>query len=121
MLNISGTKSTMSGGDYGGLVTVYAIAQLSIHDRVRYEKYVAAFMPVLVKYGGRLLAADEQPDVIEGEWSGHKVIVLAFPDRDTFTAWATSAEYQEISKDRIAATDGVVLLVRGTASLTQGQ
>jgi uncharacterized protein (DUF1330 family) len=38
---------------------------------------------------------------------------MTFPDRDTFTTWATSAEYHEISKDRIAATDGVVLLVRG--------
>jgi len=53
--------------------------------------------------------------VIEGQWSGDKVILMAFPDRDTFTAWVASAEYQEISKDRVAATDGVVLLVRGLA------
>jgi uncharacterized protein (DUF1330 family) len=48
-----------------------------------------------------------------GDWSGDKVIVLAFPDRATFTTWLTSPEYREISKDRIAATEGVVLLVRG--------
>jgi len=30
---------------------------------------------------------------------------MAFPDRDTFTTWATSPEYQEISKDRVAATE----------------
>jgi uncharacterized protein (DUF1330 family) len=47
-------------------VTVYAIAALSIHDRLRYDRYVAVFMPVLLKYGGRLLAADERPDVVEG-------------------------------------------------------
>jgi uncharacterized protein (DUF1330 family) len=94
-------------------MTVYAIAQLAIHDRVRYDRYVAAFMPVLIKYGGRLLAADERPVVVEGEWGGDKVIVMAFPDRDTFTTWAASPEYQEISKDRVAATEGVVLLVRG--------
>jgi uncharacterized protein (DUF1330 family) len=94
-------------------VTVYAIAQLTIHDRVRYDRYVAAFMPVLVKYGGRLLAADERPHVAEGQWSGDKVVVIAFPDRDTFTTWLTSPEYQEIAKDRIAASEGVVLLVRG--------
>ena len=41
---------------------------------------------------------------------------MAFPDRDTFSRWATSEEYLEISKDRVAATDGVVLLVRGLAS-----
>jgi len=100
---------------YRGLVTVYAIAQITIHDRASYDRYMNAFMPVLTRYGGRLLAADEQPKVIEGQWSGDKVILMAFPDRDTFTAWAASAEYQEISKDRVAATDGVVLLVRGLA------
>ena len=94
-------------------MTVYAIAQLSIHDRVRYDRYVAAFMPVLMKYGGRLLAADERPEIVEGQWSRDKVIVVAFSDSDTFRTWVTSAEYRDISKDRLAATEGVVLLVRG--------
>jgi len=98
---------------YRDPVTVYAIAQISIHDRPRYQRYAAAFMPILVKYGGRLLAADEHPEVVEGEWTGSKVIMMAFPDRDTFTRWAESPEYSEISVDRVAATDGVVLLVRG--------
>jgi uncharacterized protein (DUF1330 family) len=94
-------------------VTVYAIAQLSIHDRDGYGRYVAAFMPVLQQYGGRLLVADERPEVVEGQWTGDKVVVVAFPDRDALTAWATSPEYRQISKDRLAATDGVVLAVRG--------
>jgi len=96
-------------------VTVYAIAQLSIHDRARYQRYVAAFMPVLAKYGGRLLAADEHPEVTEGQWDRHKVVLLAFPDREAFTTWATSPEYREISEDRLAAADTIALLVRGMA------
>ena len=102
-------------GRYGDTVTVYAIAQLSIHDRARYGRYMAAFMPVCAKYGGRLLAADEHPGVVEGQWSGDKVVLLEFPDRDTYTAWANSPEYQEIAKDRLAAAETVVLLVRGLA------
>jgi uncharacterized protein (DUF1330 family) len=96
-------------------VTVYAIAQLSIHDRVRYDGYMAAFMPVFAKYGGRLLAADEHPRLVEGQWSGDKVVLMEFPDREAFTAWAGSPEYQEISKDRVAAAECVVLVVRGLA------
>jgi hypothetical protein len=30
-------------------MTVCAIAQISIHDRPRYEKYVAGFVPILGK------------------------------------------------------------------------
>jgi uncharacterized protein (DUF1330 family) len=96
-----------------GRVTVYAIAQLTIHDRARYDRYVAAFMPVLTKYGGRLLAADDQPEVVEGQWGGGRIIVLSFPDRETFTTWASSPEYRAIAVDRVAAADGPVLLLRG--------
>lgn len=94
-------------------MAVYAIAQLSIHDRERYQRYVAGFMPILIKYGGRLLATDESPEVLEGQWDRHKIIVLAFPDRDSWQRWAMSEEYQEIAKDRIASTEGPILLVHG--------
>ncbi|MFF5234925.1 DUF1330 domain-containing protein [Dactylosporangium sp. NPDC000521] len=94
-------------------MTVFAIAQISVHDRPRYERYVAQFMPVLKQYGGRLLAADERATVVEGAWPHDKLILMAFEDRAAFERWARSPEYQEISKDRVAATEGVVLLVDG--------
>ncbi|MCW3840571.1 DUF1330 domain-containing protein [Micromonospora yasonensis] len=94
-------------------MTVFALAQIAIHDRQRYDRYVAAFMPVLIKYRGRLLAADESPQVVEGAWPYQKVILMAFDTREDFEAWSTSPEYREISRDREAATDGVVLLVDG--------
>jgi uncharacterized protein (DUF1330 family) len=42
-------------------MTVYALAQISIHDRARYDRYVDRFMEVFQKFEGRLLAADEAP------------------------------------------------------------
>ncbi|GAA0970979.1 DUF1330 domain-containing protein [Actinocorallia libanotica] len=94
-------------------MTVYAMAQISIHDRERYNSYAARFMDVLLGYGGRLLAADERPEVIEGDWPYGKVVLMSFKDREAFEKWAYSAEYQEISKDRVAATTGVVILAKG--------
>lgn len=94
-------------------MTVYVIAQITIHDRAAYDRYLAGFMPVLIQYGGRLLVADEAPEVVQGDWSGSKVIVLSFGDRETYERWANSEEYRRISVDREAGTEGVVLLVRG--------
>lgn len=94
-------------------MTVYAIAQLTIHDQARYQRYVDAFMPVLAKYGGRLLAADEHPEVTEGQWDGDKVVLMAFPDREMFMTWLASPEYLRIAGDRLAAADTTGLLVRG--------
>ena len=95
-------------------MTVYALVQLRIHDRDSYDRYQARFMPILQKYKGRLLAADESPRVLEGEWwDRNKVVLMAFDDKDAFKAWASSPEYTDISKDRKAGADAVVLLVKG--------
>jgi len=95
-------------------MTVYALAQLRIHDRVPYERYMSRFMPVLTKYNGRLLAADETPRVLEGQWwDRNKIVLMAFADTAAFRAWASSPEYTEIAADRKAGADAVVLLIQG--------
>lgn len=96
-------------------MTVYAIAQISITDRDRYNSYLGRFMEVFGRFNGRLLAADANPDVVEGHWDREKVILMSFPDTESFYAWARSAEYQEIAIDRKAGSAGVVLLAKGLA------
>ncbi|GKX34047.1 MAG: hypothetical protein MnENMB40S_16650 [Rhizobiaceae bacterium MnEN-MB40S] len=101
-------------------MTVLAIAQISIHDRDRYKRYADRFLPTLGQYGGRLLAADEHPEVVEGELFCEKLIVLSFPSRDAFQAWVTSEQYREIAIDRLASTTGNVLLVQAIDPLERG-
>jgi uncharacterized protein (DUF1330 family) len=96
-------------------VTVYAIAQLRFTDRAAYDRYQMRFMDVFRRYRGTLLAADEHPQVVEGSWDREKVVLMSFTDRDEFRSWSESAEYHEISKDRDAGADTVVLLVEGLA------
>jgi len=94
-------------------MSVYAIAQLKITDRATYDRYQAKFMGVMKRFQGRLLAADESPKVLEGKCERDKVVLLSFPDEAAFQQWADSPEYQEISKDRKAGSEAVVLLVKG--------
>ncbi len=96
-------------------MTVYAIAQLRFIDRAAYDRYQARFMEVFNRHPGTLLAADESPQVVEGHWDREKVVLMSFPDEAAFRAWAESPEYQEISKDRRAGADTVVLLAKGLA------
>jgi uncharacterized protein (DUF1330 family) len=94
-------------------MTVYVVARIRIHDRDRYDRYAAAFMPVLIQYGGRLLAADEAPVRLEGAWGAEKLNIIAFPDEEAARRWMYSDEYRAIAVDRLAASEGDVLLVRG--------
>jgi len=94
-------------------MSVYAIAQLKITDRATYNRYQAKFMGVMNQFQGRVLVADEKPQVIEGEWERDKVVLLSFPNEKAFREWVESPEYQEISKDRKSGSEAVVLLVKG--------
>lgn len=94
-------------------MTVFAVAQLRFHDRPAYDRYQARFMEVFRRFAGQLLSADERPQVVEGEWTFQKLVLMAFPDEDAFRAWADSPEYQEISRDRRAGAETTVLLVAG--------
>ena len=100
-------------------MTVYAIAQLRFTDRAAYDRYQARFMEVFRRHPGTLLAADESPRVIEGEWDREKVVLMSAPtkspDEAAFRAWSESPEYRSISEDRHAGADTVVLLVNGLA------
>jgi uncharacterized protein (DUF1330 family) len=94
-------------------VTAYVLAQLSIRDRARYDRYAAAFLLTLKAFAGRLLAADEGPAVLEGDWARDKLVLIAFPDAAAAHAWAASPAYQAIAPDRLAGADAVVLLAQG--------
>jgi uncharacterized protein (DUF1330 family) len=94
-------------------MTVYAIAQLRFTDRPAYDRYQQRFMAVFSGFRGTLLAADERPQVVEGDWDREKVVLMSFPDEAEFRRWSESPQYQDISKDREAGSDSVVLLVKG--------
>jgi len=92
---------------------VYVVVQLKMIDRSVYDRYQVRFFDVFRKFNGRLLSADEHPAVLEGEWDRDKLVLMSFPDEAAFRAWSDSPEYREISRDRKAGADGIVLLAKG--------
>jgi uncharacterized protein (DUF1330 family) len=98
-------------------MTVYVIVQLKMTNRTAYERYQARFLDVFKKFSGRLLSADENPSVLEGTWDRDKLVLMSFPNETAFGAWANSDEYLEISRDRKAGAQALVLLAKGFASL----
>jgi uncharacterized protein (DUF1330 family) len=94
-------------------MTVYALAQLKFTDVDAYRRYQSRFMEVFRRFEGHLLAADEAPEVTEGSWSGDKVVLMSFPGRSAYEAFARSPEYLDISKDRWAGAETTALLLRG--------
>jgi uncharacterized protein (DUF1330 family) len=108
-------KTNRATAELESAMTVYVIAQLKMTDRAAYDRYQARFFDVFRKFNGRLLSADERPSVVEGDWNRDKLVLMSFPDEAAYHAWADSLEYLEISKDRKAGAQAIVLLAKGFA------
>jgi uncharacterized protein (DUF1330 family) len=94
-------------------MTHYIVARIAIHDRERYGQYEAGFMPIFDKYGGKVLAVTDAPEVLEGPADTRRLVILAFPDRESALTWAGSPEYQEIARHRLAASEGAIVMTPG--------
>jgi uncharacterized protein (DUF1330 family) len=94
-------------------MSVYIIAQLKFTRRELYDRYQARFFEVFRKFKGKVLVADERPQVLEGRFERDKVVVLEFPDQAAAMEFQESPEYAEIAVDRKAGADAVVIIVRG--------
>lgn len=94
-------------------MSVYLIARITIHDREEYGKYEAGFMEVFAKYSGTILAVDENPKVVEGEWDATRTVLVEFPSHEEADAWYQSDGYQAIVQHRFAAATSDIIRVTG--------
>lgn len=94
-------------------MTVYVIAQLEFTDEARYRTYQAAATELFIDKGIRVLAADEAPVVLEGDWPGDKIVVMAFDDAAAARDFLESPEYRAISEDRRAGAKSTALMIKG--------
>jgi uncharacterized protein (DUF1330 family) len=95
------------------IMSVYFVAHIGINDFEGYEKYLARCDEVFAHYGGEYLAVDDNPDVLEGDWSYTKTVLIRFPDEVEFRRWYESPEYQNILKYRLRAGKCDTVLVKG--------
>ncbi|MFT5580069.1 MAG: hypothetical protein ACI9WS_002829 [Paraglaciecola psychrophila] len=94
-------------------MTHYIIAEITIADREEYARYEAGFMAIFSRYQGKMLAVDEQPESLEGQWPHTRTVLVEFPDREHTMAWYQSADYQALAQHRRNASEGNLVLIKG--------
>ena len=85
----------------------YLIANYTINDPNTYQKYVEAVMPVITKYGGKLIIGDFELKKLEGN-PNQGVVVVEFESTEAAERFYNSPEYTEGKKLRLASTKGWV-------------
>jgi uncharacterized protein (DUF1330 family) len=91
----------------------YVIANVTIHDPVRYEDYKRMVPATLVPFGGRFIARGGQIDPLEGDWRPSRLVLLEFPSVERARAWWNSPEYAEARALRQATSTGTLLILEG--------
>ena len=91
----------------------YLIAQINVHDREGYRKYIEGFDQVFKDYDGAILAAEKEPVVLEGDWPYQRTVLMSFRDMEEARRWYESPQYRALAEQRKVASDSNIVLVRG--------
>ncbi len=89
----------------------YLIANYTINDPATYQKYVEAVMPVIAKYGGKLIIGDFELKKIEGN-PKQGVVVVEFESIEAAERFYNSSEYTENKHFRLSSTEGWVVIAK---------
>ena len=92
---------------------VYVVAQIHIHDREAYARYEAGFMAIFAQYGGEMLAVDEAPVTLEGEWNHTRTVIIRFDHSADARAWYDSDAYQDLARHRWDGSSADIAIVAG--------
>ena len=91
----------------------FVLANVTIHDPVRYEDYKRMVPATLVPFGGRFVVRGGLTEILEGAWQPSRLVLLEFPSVERARAWWNSPEYAEARALRQATSDGTLIILEG--------
>lgn len=93
----------------------YIIVNVDIHNPERYEEYKRLTPASLVAYNGKFIVRGGATQVLEGNPTVGRIVILEFPDAEKARAWWSSPEYAPAKhlRQQIASTE--MILVEGVS------
>ena len=92
----------------------YLFANVEVTDPVGYEQYRRRVSATIEAFGGRYLVRGGAAEVLEGDWTPKRMVILEFPDMAQLITWYRSPEYkplidlrQRTAKSTLVAVEGV--------------
>lgn len=92
----------------------YIIVDIDIVDPVGYEQYKNLAGATVESYGGKYIVRGGKSEVLEGNWSPKRVVILQFDSIERAKAWLNSEEYREPRRMRQRTARTNMIVVEGT-------
>lgn len=96
----------------------YFINDMDVTDPALLEEYKKLSPATVQHYGGRFLARGGAIQVLEGDWSPKRLVIIEFPSVEQAKAWADSAEYAPAKRIRQRASRSNIVVVDGAPPQT---
>lgn len=94
-------------------MTAYVIVDIDVTNPVRYEEYKRLAAPTVELYGGRYIARGGKTEILEGDWTPHRLVILQFNSSDQAKKWLYSTEYSGPRELRHQTAVSNMVLVEG--------
>ena len=94
-------------------MTSYVIFQEDVLDPAAFETYKQLSPASIAKFGGEFIVRGGPIEVLEGDFSWQRVVVIAFPSTERARAWFDSEDYADAKAMRLKISKGVAILVEG--------
>jgi uncharacterized protein (DUF1330 family) len=92
----------------------YVIASVTeARDQDKLVEYRERNTDVVAAHGGRFVARGGPHEILEGDYSPVRVVIIEFPDMDAARGWYRSDDYAPLRELRRSASDTDILVVEG--------
>jgi uncharacterized protein (DUF1330 family) len=76
------------------LPSAYILANVDVKDPAAYEEYKRLSTIAMKAHGAEVCVRGGQTEVLEGDWTPHRVVLLKFPSVEKAKAFYDSTEYK---------------------------
>ena len=98
-------------------MSAYLIVQANIKNKTLYEEFINKILPKYKEYNAKVLVADNDPKLLEGEGEYQRAVIVEFENSDVLKAWFNSLQDEGFLKLRRAAADSTIIYVDGVNRL----
>lgn len=81
-------------------MSAFVIANISIKDINKWEKYASQAPDTIKSHGGEIIFKGKAVDILAGSHGFDICVIMKFASRATVDSWYLSQEYQELIKIR---------------------
>ena len=94
-------------------MTAFLIADIEVTDPAVFEEYKKLANDTIAAYGGKYVVRGGSFEVLEGDWSPRRIVILEFPNISSLKAWYDSPEYAPLKRIRERSANSRFVMVEG--------